>query len=176
MHAKVSSKFERLRGLLADRNLHVAATARKIDDVPTRSELIQYERRFNELHGQVGLKLEETRRYFEMYNTLGERQKLLNKQKNVLTSVMENFEKGMQSRQGKEQYLQQMEQIVIGLQQSLGMKRDAEKKVNTAKEKANAEHRRLVEAQRGYLAMVKEFQDECQKNERLEAELAARAR
>ena len=27
MHAKVSSKFERLRGLLADRTLHVAAPA-----------------------------------------------------------------------------------------------------------------------------------------------------
>ena len=73
-----------------------------------------------------------------MYNTLGERQKLLNKQKNVLTSVMENFEVGMQSRQGKEQYLQQMEQIVTGLQQSLSQKHEQEKTVNTMKDKANA--------------------------------------
>ena len=68
----------------------------------------QYERRFNELHEQVGLKLEETRRYFEMYNTLGERQKLLNKQQKVLTSVMDNFDAGMRTKQGKEQYLAQV--------------------------------------------------------------------
>ena len=43
-----------------------------------------------------------------MYNTLGERQKLLNKQQKVLTSVMDNFDAGMRTKQGKEQYLAQV--------------------------------------------------------------------
>lgn len=45
MHAKISSKHDKVRQLLAQRNLQVASTTRKIDDVPTRMELIQYERR-----------------------------------------------------------------------------------------------------------------------------------
>ena len=45
MHIKILSKHDKVRQLLAQRNLQVASTTRKIDDVPTRMELIQYERR-----------------------------------------------------------------------------------------------------------------------------------
>ena len=53
MHAKVMAKYNRLRGLLAQTNLDLARNTRIIDDVPTRTELIQYERRFVELYSQV---------------------------------------------------------------------------------------------------------------------------
>ena len=53
MHAKVMAKYNRLRGLLAQTNLDLARHTRIIDDVPTRTELIQYERRFVELYSQV---------------------------------------------------------------------------------------------------------------------------
>lgn len=70
LHAKVSSKYNRLRQMLAEANLEVAAASRMIDDTPSRTELIQYERRFVELYQQVAWKLEETRKYYDMYNTL----------------------------------------------------------------------------------------------------------
>ena len=56
--------------MLGEANLEVAASSRIIDDVPTRTELIQYERRFAELYQQVAWKLEETRKYYDQYNTL----------------------------------------------------------------------------------------------------------
>lgn len=40
--------------LLAEQNLSIASTSRRIDDVPARAELLQYERRFSELYDQVG--------------------------------------------------------------------------------------------------------------------------
>lgn len=46
MYNQVTSKYNRLRQVLADANLEVASTVRTIDDIPTRTELIQYERRF----------------------------------------------------------------------------------------------------------------------------------
>ena len=55
---------------MADANLEVASTTRTIDDIPTRTELIQYERRFAELYQQVAWKLEETRKYYSFYNHL----------------------------------------------------------------------------------------------------------
>ena len=70
MHQKIMLKYDRLRQLLSETNLEVANTSRLIDDIPTRTELIQYERRFGELYQQVAWKLEENRKYFDLYNTL----------------------------------------------------------------------------------------------------------
>lgn len=56
--------------MLAEANLEVASTIRVIDDTPTRTELIQYEKRFVELYQQVAWKLEETKKYYDLYNTL----------------------------------------------------------------------------------------------------------
>jgi hypothetical protein len=49
----VMAKHSRLRQLLAERNLSIASNMRLIDDIPTRTELIQYERRFTELYQQA---------------------------------------------------------------------------------------------------------------------------
>jgi hypothetical protein len=87
MHAKIDDKWNKVRQLLAQRNLQVAATSRKIDDVPTRTEMIQYERRFVELYQQVGLKLEETRRYYAMYNTLDKTREFLSKEVKLIDSI-----------------------------------------------------------------------------------------
>ena len=47
------AKHSRVKQVLADANLEVSTILRTIDDVPTRTELIQYERRFDELYKQV---------------------------------------------------------------------------------------------------------------------------
>jgi tetrahydromethanopterin S-methyltransferase subunit F len=41
----MSKKYERGRQILAEKNLQAADASRYIDDIPTRTELIQYERR-----------------------------------------------------------------------------------------------------------------------------------
>jgi DNA repair exonuclease SbcCD ATPase subunit len=69
-HPQVMAKYNRLRALLAQTNLDLARNVRIIDDVPTRSELIQYERRFVELYQQVAWTLDETKKYYSLYNTL----------------------------------------------------------------------------------------------------------
>lgn len=57
MHGKVLDKYNRLRQMLGASNQEVATVSRSIDDIPTRTELIQYERRFVELYQQVGWQL-----------------------------------------------------------------------------------------------------------------------
>jgi small-conductance mechanosensitive channel len=92
MHSKVMSKYNSLRSLLAETNLEVSNSARVIDDIPTRSELIQYERRFVELYQQVAWKLEETRKYYAMYNTLDSNLTFLQKNVKILNSITETFD------------------------------------------------------------------------------------
>ena len=95
MYGKVTGKYNRLRQMLAETNLEVASTTRTIDDIPTRTELIQYERRFGELYQEVAWKLEETRKYYAMYNTLDTMLSFIQKEIKLLNSISENFEIAM---------------------------------------------------------------------------------
>lgn len=52
-HRLQALKHAKVRTLLAEANLQVSNALRVIDEVPTRTELIQYERRFEELYKQV---------------------------------------------------------------------------------------------------------------------------
>jgi len=54
-HQKLQEKHSKVRELLADANLELSNALRIVDEVPTRTELIQYERRFEELYRQVNI-------------------------------------------------------------------------------------------------------------------------
>ena len=53
VYEKDLAKFTRVRQMLAEKNRQVAFVQRRIEEVPTRTELTQYERRFVELYEQV---------------------------------------------------------------------------------------------------------------------------
>lgn len=62
LYASESERLQKLRMLLARKTQQCHVLKRKIDDVATRAELVQYERRFVELYEQIAANLEETRR------------------------------------------------------------------------------------------------------------------
>lgn len=47
-----TEKISTLRLVLAKKNRHVYALQRKLDDIPSRAELAQYQKRFIELYNQ----------------------------------------------------------------------------------------------------------------------------
>jgi hypothetical protein len=53
---------------------------RKIDEIPSRTELQQYQRQFVELYEQVSSKFTETRKYYNSYNTLNDTKQFLQKE------------------------------------------------------------------------------------------------
>ena len=87
MHDDVLSKYNKGRTLLGRKGQEISAMARRIDDIPTRTELIQYERRFVELYELVSLKLEETRKYFTTYNTLNETRDYHDRETRLIGSI-----------------------------------------------------------------------------------------
>lgn len=171
MHAKVLAKYNRLRQLLAETNLEIASNVRIIDDVPTRTELIQYERRFAELYQQVAWKLVETKKYFAMYNQYDSTLSFLQKEIKLLNSISENFSTAMRSAQGKEEYLKQFELILKGVESSLKAQESLLAKSETQTEDLKQTNQNLVDEQRRYFQAVKDFQIECSKNEWLESKL-----
>ncbi|CAK9810577.1 Coiled-coil domain-containing protein 93 [Anthophora quadrimaculata] len=156
---------------LAKKNRAIASLTRQLDDVPGRSELTQYQRRFMELYNQVSAKHKETKQYYTLYNTLDDTKLYLSKELSLLNSIQDNYNEAMASTSGKEQFLKQFEAIVAGVKRN---KAKVEKRCADEKNRRDALSRQLVtliEQQRKYVAAVRQLTIECRKNEALLAQL-----
>ncbi|KJE90137.1 coiled-coil domain-containing protein 93 [Capsaspora owczarzaki ATCC 30864] len=166
-------RLQKIRVLLGKKNRDIAAITRLIDEIPSRSELTQYQKRFVELYNQVAAKLTETKQYYTLYNTLDDTKLYMSKELSLLNSIHDSFERAMATAQNKEQFLTQFENIVTGVKANLekvDKRRDNEK---AKRDKLNDEYLELVDKQRLYYKTVKEFQEECRKNENLLAQFEA---
>uniref|UniRef100_A0A8C8D3I7 Coiled-coil domain-containing protein 93 n=1 Tax=Oncorhynchus tshawytscha TaxID=74940 RepID=A0A8C8D3I7_ONCTS len=164
-------KLQKIRLLMARRNREIAVLQRKIDEVPSRAELTQYQKRFIELYGQVSATHKETKQFFTLYNTLDDKKVYLEKEVNLLNSIHDNFQQAMASSGAKEQFLRQMEQIVEGIKQSR-IKMEKKKQENKMRrDQLNDEYLELLDKQRLYFKTVKDFKEECRKNEMLLSKL-----
>uniref|UniRef100_A0A8D8BXY5 Coiled-coil domain-containing protein 93 n=1 Tax=Culex pipiens TaxID=7175 RepID=A0A8D8BXY5_CULPI len=165
---------ERLKALrlqLAKKNRAYVAINRQLDNIPDRTELAQYQRRFLELYNQVSAKHRETKQFYTLYNTLDDTKLYLEKEMSLLNSIYENYGNAMQTYNSREQFVQQFEQIVEGVRVN---KTKVQKKCDDERAKRdalNAQLLALVEQQRKYAATVKQLTAECQRNEILQAKL-----
>jgi hypothetical protein len=57
-HSSAADELQRRRLELADLNRKVAALQRRIDEVPSQTELNQYQQRFLELYNQGGIRID----------------------------------------------------------------------------------------------------------------------
>ncbi|EZA53949.1 hypothetical protein DMN91_012005 [Ooceraea biroi] len=161
----------RMRLQLAKKNRTIASLTRQLDDVPGRSELTQYQRRFMELYNQVSAKHKETKQYYTLYNTMDDTKLYLSKELTLLNSIQDNYNEAMASASGKEQFLKQFENIVAGVKRNKAM---VEKRCVDEKNRRDALSRQLVtlvEQQRKYVAAVRQLTIECRRNEALLAQL-----
>ncbi|XP_056245825.1 coiled-coil domain-containing protein 93 isoform X1 [Seriola aureovittata] len=167
-------KLQKIRLLMARRNREIAILHRKIDEVPSRAELTQYQKRFIELYSQVSATHKETKQFFTLYNTLDDKKVYLEKEVNLLNSIHDNFQQAMSSVAAKEQFLRQMEQIVEGIKQSR-IKMEKKKQENKMRrDQLNDEYLELLDKRRLYFKTVKDFKEECRKNEMLLSKLRAK--
>ncbi|XP_064442502.1 coiled-coil domain-containing protein 93 isoform X4 [Mirounga angustirostris] len=168
-------KLYKIRLLQARRNREIAILHRKIDEVPSRAELIQYQKRFIELYRQISAVHKETKQFFTLYNTLDDKKVYLEKEISLLNSIHENFSQAMASPTARDQFLRQMEQIVEGIKQSR-MKMEKKKQENKMRrDQLNDQYLELLEKQRLYFKTVKEFKEEGRKNEVLLSKVKAKA-
>jgi len=171
MHAKIMLKYDKLRQMLAETNLEVSANTRVIDDIPTRTELIQYERRFSELYQQVAWKLEETKKYYAMYNTLDTSLGVMQKNVKILDSIYINFAESMKSKDTKLEFLNQVSSITKSVGESASTQQNLLKAKTAEADQLKLQYQELVDEQRAYYAAVKDFQTECDKNDWLTQKL-----
>jgi len=107
-----SQKLEKVRALWAKKGRDLALVERKLDDVPSRAELAQYQRMFVELYEQVATKLVETRRYYTTYNRLDDTRLCLDQEVKYLEDIVKVYETSSKDKAARERLLSTLGTIV----------------------------------------------------------------
>uniref|UniRef100_A0A1J3D935 Coiled-coil domain-containing protein 93 n=1 Tax=Noccaea caerulescens TaxID=107243 RepID=A0A1J3D935_NOCCA len=151
----------------------IVSLKRQIDDVPCQSELLQYERRFSELNVCIQEKLQQTRTLYATYNALLEIKDLMLKETSLLNSIGSQFQDVIGTPAGRVKLIDSMEGVVKGIQQKLGKVqlglREEQRHCDTSKEKYTA----AAAEQRKCYTVLRAFQEECTKNDRLRSQISA---
>ena len=148
--------------ILAKKNQEILVIQREIDDIPTRAELLQFERRFIELNELDAEKLLESRKYYALYNILCETYRFMQSEVDLLNSIIDGFPTAQQSKTGKS-YMTQVSDILNGITENQ-IQIDTEYQIQiNIKEKLVVKYNKLLEKQRKYFKAIKEFQEECYK-------------
>ncbi|KAK3438233.1 hypothetical protein EUGRSUZ_C02843 [Eucalyptus grandis] len=102
---------------LAARLRMVLSVKRQLEDVPSQSELIQYERRFSELNMTIEEIHRQTRKYYATYNALLELKELMLKETSLLNSLNSQFQDAISDTAGRLKLIDSMEGILKGIKQ-----------------------------------------------------------
>lgn len=160
-------KLKFLKGDMSKINQNVFLLRRKLDDVPSPTELMQYERCFVELSLHIQSKLRETRKYYAMYNALAEANELTVKEISLLNSMNTQFEAAMITSEGRMKFVASMSDIAKGMQQKLEKMEARTKAEQSSLSALREQHGQKVAARRHYVNLMKLFQEECAKNAKL---------
>ncbi|XP_052865302.1 coiled-coil domain-containing protein 93 [Anopheles cruzii] len=170
LQRQLEMEQERLKSLrlqLAKKNRAYVSINRQLDNIPDRTELAQYQRRFLELYNQVGAKHRETKQFYTLYNTLDDTKLYLEKEMSLLNSIYDNYASAMQTPHMREQFVQQFDTIVEGIRATKTKLRKKCDEERAKRDALNGQLQCLVEQQRKYAATVKQLTLECQRNEAL---------
>eukprot|EP00736_Rhodelphis_marinus_P014277 Rmarinus@m.8522 len=168
------AKWEKLRALHAKANREISQLTRLLDDVPTRAELLQYEKRFLELYDEVALSLEENRKYYASYNTLTDTLKFIEKEVALLQSIKENFPKSLVSDNAKSQFQQMLEQTLSGVNTTKDKMQQRFRQEKEKEDRASEALKALMDREHAYFKSAKAFQAECDLSLQLQQEIERR--
>uniref|UniRef100_T1HMH9 Coiled-coil domain-containing protein 93 n=1 Tax=Rhodnius prolixus TaxID=13249 RepID=T1HMH9_RHOPR len=144
---------------------------RLIDEVPTRAELAQYQRRFLELYNQVSAKHRETKQFYTLYNTLNDQHQYLSKELSLLNSIYDGYNSSLKSINAKDEFICQLENIIDGIKHNKLKVEQRRNEERDLKEKLKGQLSSLIDQQRQYASLLKQFTDECQLNQNLLAQV-----
>ncbi|KYQ90201.1 hypothetical protein DLAC_08800 [Tieghemostelium lacteum] len=164
-------KLKKLKMLLNKKNRDISLIERYLDELPSRAELMQYQRQFIELSEQSDAKLIETRQYYSTYNTSSDKKALLENELSILNTIQSKYDISMSSKVNKETFIKNMENIITSIQDALDK---STSKWNQEKQQADRlqdQYVNLLDQERNYYKLTKEFEEECSKNALLQQKL-----
>jgi len=170
-HKSDSEKLEKLREVFAAKNRQVAIIKRKIDSVPSRRELQQYQRQFVEVFEQMAVKYTETKQYYNMFNSSEKIRAALEHEVKLLNSIQEMYPTVKGNKKGREKFLSSLKDINTAMDQRVQQQTKALEDEKQRRNEYDKRYIELVEQERLYYAAAKAYQEECAKTEQLETKL-----
>ena len=176
LHAAEMERLNKARRLVGQKGRDVSLLQRRIDDCPSRAELMQYERRFRELYAMIAQKGDETRKYYAMYNVLEEKKTYVTKEISLINSIHENFTKVMAEKAAaREKLAESVDSTVKSVQATRAKTQARVDDELAAKAALQAKYDKLLGQQRKYFKLVKELKEAYQKQAEAEDAKAAAA-
>lgn len=149
-------RLNKIRTVLASKNQMIARYERKLDDIPSRVELSQYQKRFSELYAAMAVKYKEEKKWVCVYNCLQDRRAYLEKELKLLNSIHESY-LTITNNSMKNEFAAQLETIVEGVKKSAGQVADRLEDEKRKKDSMLAQLNTLSHLSRQYYKYVKLF-------------------
>lgn len=163
-----------LRSKVADKVRMTSILERQVDDVPSAYELTQYQKRFMELDNQMADEYSQTQQFYTLFNTLESQRAFMSKEVSMLTSIAEGLPKMGKNVVQRDHFLRQLEALLQEVEQSKRGVEDFGREEELAKMKAQSEVHSLLEVQRQYAILVRDFRDAMKKNATLKQRVATK--
>lgn len=147
---------------LFEENKEINVLLRKIQVNPSKLELLQYQKRFEELYDQINLVNEKNRELINDINAKEEVKKLLNQKKQTFMDLKDVYS-GLKQKKEKENFKKNLEELVKGVVDSAN--RSGEKPINLNKdlEKIKKQFMEYQEYEQKYMMLVKDYNREYNK-------------
>ncbi|XAR69339.1 hypothetical protein NMG60_11000885 [Bertholletia excelsa] len=162
-------KLNSVKRELALKLRDILSLKRQLDDVPSQAELIQYDHRFSELNVHIQEKHRHTSKLYATFNALLEIRDLMLKETSLLNSISSQFKDAITSPAGRLKLIDSMEGILRGTQQKLEKVQLALQAEQNVCDSVKERYAAAIADQRSCYSLLKAFQEECTKNERLKS-------
>lgn len=166
-YQKDLNKLRTIQSHLSSKTRAIALVRRKMDEIPSRRELQQYQKHFLELYEQMALRFTETRQYYNTFNSLQDRRDLLQRELNVLNQIQENYPLAMKNKASKSKFAENLSAIADQVAKSYDKASEKLKEEKEKRDSLDDQHSKSVEKERAYYAAAKAFQLECATQEQL---------
>lgn len=136
-----------LDGELLATNQKILNLLRKLDSMPSQLEIVQYQRRYIELHQQLISKNRDVKKLYDLFNSLDSIKHYLSKEIALLDSISSNLDLTSNSAANRDLFMRQFRAIIEKIQQ---VRADVETRRQTLERKCralNAEFASLMESQ-----------------------------
>lgn len=156
------SKLNKVKVQLAEKNKNYLVLRRKYDNILSKEEMNQYNKRFIELSTQVSNKLNETKKFFILHNQLESTKKQLENKFLFFESLHKCYNQLNPSNnsQMNQQFILQLEQKINSLNSTLVTLQSENQHKLHRKQALEQHHIKLIEMKRLYYKYVKELKEE----------------
>lgn len=111
LQERLEKKIDKIKLKIAHESKKIYQLESELDE-PGNAELAMYYLRFQELYDEVDELTNQTRNYYDAYNTLIDLKEFKNKEINLWNSVLENYQRAMSSAHYREQFSNHLESVI----------------------------------------------------------------